>query len=225
MENRVYDSAARGYDKIASLISAGLDSRLRNAMADEVRGGAVVDIGTGTGESAFAILRRSGARTVAAVDPSAKMLERAAFKEPPKEGKKLFLSRASGENLPFRDCRFDCAATAFAIKHSNAPEKFLREARRVLKPGGKLVAMEARIPETAFAGALFRFHIKILTPLAASFFGLAEQYKTLYKSVENFPSHGDFQEMIKSAGFEKVRGGTLLFGTVALCTGEKPAGP
>ncbi len=222
MTDRIYDSVARRYDIMASLVSMGLDAGLRDAMADEVCGDTVLDIGTGTGEAAFAIRRKNGASVIAATDPSAKMLERAAAKRPP-EDKKLFFARAAGENLPFREKCFDCATTAFAIKHSNAPEKFLLEVRRVLKPGGKIVVMEARIPEAAVAKALFTFHIKTLTPLIASFFGLAEEYKNFHKSTKNFSSSGDFTDIIKSAGFEKVRGDSLLFGTAALYTGEKPA--
>ncbi len=223
MRNCIYDPVARRYNLLASLISMGLDTRLRNRMADEVCGDAALDIGTGTGKSALAIHRRSGASLIAAIDPSVKMLERATLKKPPEEGGKILFSRAAGENLPFRDRCFDCVATAFAIKHSSAPEKFISEARRVLKPGGKFIVLEARIPETALVKLPFIFYIKTVIPFVASFFGLGNEYRAFHEFTEKFPPDGDFLEMMRAGGFEKVRVEKLALGAASLYTGEKPA--
>ncbi len=224
MPNPNYDLVAHRYNLLSSLISIGLDSRLRNTMAGEVSGKTVIDIGTGTGKSALAICHRNCVEKVVGVDPSEKMLEVAeADRERREQAEKVVFSRATGENLPFHEGYFDCATTAFAIKHSEKPQIFLREILRVLKPGGKIILMEAAIPETAFTKVLFTFHIKTLVPLIASFFGLGGQYKTFHQSTQRFCLRGDLREMMKSAGFQNVCRKSFLFGSAVLCTGDKPA--
>ena len=124
MLNPNYDLVAGRYDLLSSLISIGIDSLLRNTMADEVYGKTVIDIGTGTGKSAFAICHRTCVEKIVAVDPSEKMLEVAvASSERKEKAGEIIFSRATGENLPFcKEC-FDCATIAFAIKHSEKTAK------------------------------------------------------------------------------------------------------
>lgn len=46
-----------------------------------------------------------------------------------------------GKRLPYKDKSFDLVYSAFVLEHTQDPEKFLKEARRVVSPGGKLILL------------------------------------------------------------------------------------
>ena len=99
----------------------------------EVRPTRVIEVGSGRGELAERIVRDVGAELVA-VDQSERMVE---------------LARERGvdarvgdvQNLPFGDASFDCAVAAWMLYHVPDLDRGLAELARVLKPGGRLVAV------------------------------------------------------------------------------------
>jgi ubiquinone/menaquinone biosynthesis C-methylase UbiE len=95
----------------------------------------VLDIGTGTGNLAERLLAR-GAEVVG-VDPSRKMLEKAAAK-PACSGISLICLREPFLSLPHPDDTFDAVVSTYAFHHVFPPKKpaCIREMTRVLKPGG-----------------------------------------------------------------------------------------
>lgn len=95
----------------------------------------VIDIGCGTGNTALAAARRRA--IVAGVDPVEKLLDRA--RERAKfEGLEIDFQLAPAEALPYPDAAFDVALSTFGLIFSDKPEDSIREAARVLRPGGRL---------------------------------------------------------------------------------------
>ncbi len=92
----------------------------------------LADIGGGTGNYALALQRRGWATVV--VDRSVAMLARAAAKG-------LKTVEADAQRLPFEDRTFDAATMISMLHHVEEPGAALAEARRILKPGGRLVLM------------------------------------------------------------------------------------
>jgi SAM-dependent methyltransferase len=97
-----------------------------------VRGAIVVDIGAGTGAASFAA-SAAGARSVVAVDAAAGMLTVDADHRPPS-------IVADATRLPFAPASFDVALAAFSFNHLRDPAAGFREAARVVRPGGAVVA-------------------------------------------------------------------------------------
>jgi ubiquinone/menaquinone biosynthesis C-methylase UbiE len=95
--------------------------------------GRVLEVGCGSGDVAERIALELGAEVVA-LDQSARMVE---------------LTRARGvdarvgdvQELPFADGEFDCAVAAWMLYHVLDVERALDELARVLRPGGRLVAV------------------------------------------------------------------------------------
>jgi SAM-dependent methyltransferase len=111
------------YDRLASVTLADV--------APELRGATVLDVGAGTGALCRA-LRQTGAFPIA-VDTSTEMLSLV--------GDAAMLSIAGDMcALPFPDGRFDAAVSGFAISHIETPDRALGEMRRVVRPGGHVVA-------------------------------------------------------------------------------------
>jgi len=124
----VADAWAHGpatlYDTLASVAIA--------PVADQLEGATVLDVGAGTGALCRA-LRTAGALP-AAVDTSEDMLGLI--------GDAAVFSLAGDMcALPFFDSRFDAAVSGFAISHIDRPQEALAEMRRVVKPGGLVVAV------------------------------------------------------------------------------------
>jgi ubiquinone/menaquinone biosynthesis C-methylase UbiE len=127
---RDYSNQARAYDSTRGASPSVLDP-LREALAG-APGRALLDIGGGTGNYARALAAEGWKPLVA--DRSPQMLAQA-------EAKGLATVRTDATMLPFADESFDAAMLVSMIHHVDAPERALAEARRVLRPGGRLALM------------------------------------------------------------------------------------
>jgi len=135
---RAFDAAAGDYDRVDRLLAFGSgawyrrQALLRAGLAPGMR---MLDVAVGTGlvaKEAMRILGRSG--RVVGVDPSAGMIAASAPGE-------LALVRGRAEALPFAAGAFDFLSLGFALRHVDDLESVLREFRRVLNPGGRLLVL------------------------------------------------------------------------------------
>lgn len=94
-----------------------------------------LDLGCGTGEMIRLLLQADPAREVCGIDLSEKMLAAARAKLP----EKVPLLQADSEAIPFPDGAFDVVYCNDSFHHYPAPQRVLREVRRVLKPGGRFL--------------------------------------------------------------------------------------
>jgi len=125
------------YDLLAARAErAGIGERRHDLLAGLE--GDVVEIGAGTGAS---LPHYERARRVVAIEPDASMAKRLPHRlEEATVPVEVVTARA--EKLPFPDESFDAAVAAFVLCSVDDPQAVLAEARRVLRPGGKLVLLE-----------------------------------------------------------------------------------
>jgi ubiquinone/menaquinone biosynthesis C-methylase UbiE len=142
----VLHSAAR-YDLLVWLVTLGRERVFREKVVRLARlqpGESVLDVGCGTGSLAIAAQRCVGPTgTVYGIDASPEMLARAG-KKARKAGVEVVLKNAVAEALPFPDAHFDAVLTTLMLHHlpSEARRQCAREIRRVLKPGGRVLAVD-----------------------------------------------------------------------------------
>ncbi|MBZ0270898.1 methyltransferase domain-containing protein [bacterium] len=149
---RRYDRIAPLYD-LVELASALQTRKWRRGMWSRARG-RVLEIGVGTGRN-LALYPKDAA--IVAIDLSPRMLARAE-----KTAKKLGLSSArfevaDAEALPYPDASFDTIVTSCVFCSVPDPVQGLREARRVLRPGGKLLMLEHVLSEKPGLRPLMRW--------------------------------------------------------------------
>ncbi len=125
-----YSRQARAYDSTRGA-SPSVLVPLRRALAG-APGRTLADIGGGTGNYALALAGEGWQPTV--VDRSAQMLVQAGAKG-------LETVRANAARLPFADASFDAAMLVSMLHHVDEPARALAEAKRVLRPGGRLAVM------------------------------------------------------------------------------------
>lgn len=211
----MFDRIAPRYDLLNRIISLGQDRRWRRHTVGALRlapGATVLDIGCGTGDLCDVVVR-AGYSPIG-VDFSAGMLAAAHSCAP--------LARADALALPVLDGSTDGVVSGFALRNFVDLERFFRESARVLRPGGRLAALETAEP----AGPLLRAGHNIWFRRVVPFVGAtlahdAEAYDYLPRSTAYLPAPGDLLALVEAAGFAAVERRTFTAGAVQLITGTR----
>ncbi len=208
------------YDRMNRVMTAGLDGRWRRLAVQAVqpRGAAVLDLGAGTGDLSRE-LRRGGARLVAGADFAGPMLRRARAKLGPETADWL---QADALQLPFADESFDAVASAFVLRNLVDLPRAFAEMLRVLRPGGRLAALDITHPPADLRGRVLRLGFeRMVTPLAGLLSGDWRAYRYLPNSLAGYPSADELAAVLREAGADAAAYQRLAGGAVALHTGRK----
>jgi len=139
----LYDRRAPFYDSIVATLSLGKDGRYRDHAVRELqadRSHRILDVGCGTGLN-FPRLPSH----IVGIDPSAGLLKIARRRAPR-------LSMGIGQNLPFPNATFDRVLSTYVLTTVPDWPRALSEMARVLRPGGRLVLTDDRLPPGWFLG-------------------------------------------------------------------------
>lgn len=220
----VFDRVASRYDLMNDVMSAGVHRLWKDATAARLNpqpGETIIDCAGGTGDMArrFADLarrardRRGGddAR-ILVVDYNAEMIAagRARGLEP-----EINWAVGDAQRLPLPDACADAYVISFGIRNVTEIPAALREARRVLKPGGRFLCLEfSRPPAPALARLYDAYSFKVIPFMGERIAGDRDSYQYLVESIRRFPDQKTFQGMIEAAGFRRA-GYTNFTGGVA----------
>ena len=139
--------SARAYDLLVWVLTLGRERALREGLVQLARlesGESALDVGCGTGALAIAAKNRVGSGgQVCGVDPSTEMVARAGRKAT-RAGVDVRFETAAVEALPFPDATFDAVLSSLMLHHltDEGRGQGIAEIARVLKPGGKFLAVD-----------------------------------------------------------------------------------
>jgi demethylmenaquinone methyltransferase/2-methoxy-6-polyprenyl-1,4-benzoquinol methylase len=215
----MFDDVAARYDLTNDVLSLGQTRLWRRAVAqalDVAPGERVLDLGAGTGTSSLPFL--AAGATVVPCDFSLGML---------REGKKrhpeLPLTAGDATRLPFADGVFDAVTISFALRNVHDTDEALREMRRVVRPGGRLVICEFSQPTyRPFRTVYTEYLMRALPPVARSVSSNPEAYVYLAETIREWPDQKALAGRLQSAGWRGVAWRNLTGGIVALHRGTKP---
>jgi demethylmenaquinone methyltransferase / 2-methoxy-6-polyprenyl-1,4-benzoquinol methylase len=224
----MFDRIAPRYDLLNRVMSAGRDRGWRQAaaaVADLAAGDRALDLCTGTGDLALALADRVGSRgEVLGVDFSEPMLARARAKARARGAAAVRFAAGDATRLELPDGAFDAATVAFGARNLDDLDRGLREMRRVVRPGGRVVVLEITQPQGGVHAAFHRVWFDRLVPVLGRTLGRDRSaYAYLPASVRRFPAPLGLAERMAAAGLGDVRWRTFAGGIVALHRGTVPA--
>lgn len=225
----VFQRVADRYDLMNDLMSFGLHRLWKDLLVAKVRPSrnrpfAHLDVAGGTGDVAFRIAEAGGPLTaVTALDVSGDMLrvgrERAATH---RAGNQVAFIEGNAEALPLPGDSFDAYTIAFGIRNVPRIEKALAEAYRVLKRGGRFLALEfSRVDTPLFDRFYDAYSFTAIPAMGKIVTGDGEPYRYLVESIRRFPTPERFADMISNAGFLRADFTRLSGGVVAIHSGWK----
>ncbi len=216
----VFDSVAAKYDLMNDLMSLGIHRLWKRALMDwlgprpDMK---LIDVGGGTGDLAFRFLKRGG-REVTVCDINSEMLavgrDRALDRGILKA---IEWKKGDAEDLPVDDESYDAYVTAFCLRNVTRVDAALREARRVLKPGGRFLCLEfSHLTVPALESLYDAYSFRVLPVLGEIVAGDRQAYDYLVQSIRRFPDADVFAAMIGDSGLGQVKARRLSGGIAAL---------
>jgi demethylmenaquinone methyltransferase/2-methoxy-6-polyprenyl-1,4-benzoquinol methylase len=222
---------ARRYDLMNRLMTAGQDVRWRREVIRRAAlptRGCLLDLGAGTGDLARQALQQVPDCLPVAADFTLEMM--LAGKRRPatrrswarRSWARLSWAAADALNLPFPGECFDAVVSGFLLRNVSDIHEALCEQHRVLKPGGRIVALDTTRPPNNALTPLINLHLhRVIPALGRLIAGDAEAYHYLPDSTQNFLSAEGLAERMQSAGFREVGFHRLMFGAVAIHWGKR----
>ena len=230
----VFRSVARRYDLMNDLMSGGLHRAWKDALVTAVnppkdreaagRPFSLIDVAGGTGDIAFRVVEAGGAgtrATVCDINPDMLAVGRERAQERGYDDLVTF-QEGNAEALPFPDKSFDAYTIAFGIRNVPRIEEALRQAYRVLKPGGRFLCLEFSTVDLPGLDRLYDLYsFNVIPAIGRAVTGDADAYRYLVESIRKFPSADLFADMIADAGFSRADYVKLSGGVVAIHSGWK----
>jgi demethylmenaquinone methyltransferase/2-methoxy-6-polyprenyl-1,4-benzoquinol methylase len=223
----VFASVASRYDLMNDAMSLGIHRLWKDAMLDWLaprRGMTLLDVAGGTGDIAFRFLDRvKGEGHATVLDMTEGMLVEGRKRgEARGQSGKLDWIAGDAMALPFPDRSFDAYTISFGVRNVTRIEDALREAFRVLRPGGRLLVLEfSRVPNRALRQLYDGYSFQVIPRMGRVLAGDRASYQYLVESIRRFPDQESFAAMIRGAGFDRVAYRNLSMGIAALHSGWK----
>jgi demethylmenaquinone methyltransferase/2-methoxy-6-polyprenyl-1,4-benzoquinol methylase len=180
----------------------------------------LLDLAGGTGDISFGWLKKGGGPAILS-DINESMLaigrdraiNRALIGD-------LSLLVADAESIPIPDSSFDRVSMAFGLRNCTNKDRVLAEARRVLRPGGKILVLEfSKLQVAAFEKLYDTWSFKALPAIGRTVARDEASYQYLAESIRMFPDQEALKSMMQTAGLERVTYRNLSGGIAAIHQG------
>ncbi|GAC1477697.1 MAG: bifunctional demethylmenaquinone methyltransferase/2-methoxy-6-polyprenyl-1,4-benzoquinol methylase UbiE [Acetobacteraceae bacterium] len=218
MVRAVFESVAPRYDMMNDLMSLGIHRAWKRdfvAGLDPRPGRTLLDLAGGTGDIALRWRAAGGGPAVLSdINPAMLAVARG------RVGAEVQLLVADAEALPLPDASVDRVSIAFGLRNCTDKPAVLREAHRVLRPGGQFHCLEfSRVQVAALSAPYDLWSFRVLPLLGRVVAGDADSYQYLAESIRTFPDQETLAGMMRAAGLSRVRYRNLTGGIAAIHRG------
>ena len=219
---KVFSDVSNNYDLMNDVMSFGAHRLWKKWFIDIVNpssGEKIIDVGSGSGDLVLEILKKDLNLKVDMVDLNKAMLM---------EGKKRIKNnnvrffQQNAEKLSFLDNIYDKYLISFCLRNVTDIDQSLKEAFRILKPGGQYYCLEFSKPNSFVLANMYSYYKSNIIPTFGKIFSNnREAYNYLNESIDIFPKQDELKKRIGKAGFKSVKYINLFDGIVSIHTGYK----
>ncbi len=219
---KVFSNVAFNYDLMNDVMSFGTHRLWKRTFIDIVNPSVsdkIIDVGSGSGDLVFEIQKKNLNAEIDIVDLNKEMLDEG--KKRIKKGNVRFYQQ-NAENLKFDNNSYDKYLISFCLRNITDIDQSLREAFRILKPGGQYYCLEFSRPSSFFISNIYAFYKSNLIPTFGKIFSNnRDAYNYLSESIDMFPNQKDLKKRMELTGFTSVKFINLFNGIVSIHTGFK----
>ena len=219
----VFNKVFNKYDLMNDLMSLGIHRLWKKKLVDWINPSEklnILDMSSGTGDIAKVFLKRENFRgQITCVDPNPNMIRIGMNKF--KNIENIKWVRSSAEKLQLKSETFDIYVVSFGLRNFENTNSALKEAFRVLKPGGRFICLEFSKVENELLQKIYKAYSKTIPYLGKFIIGNSEPYEYLINSIENFYSQEELTKIIKKNNFSEVEFRNLSGGIAAIHSGWK----
>ncbi len=221
--NSVFSDVHKKYDLMNDIMSLGIHRAWKEKFIDwmnpqpETK---LIDVAAGTGDIAKLFsnkTKKSG--QITCIEPNAKMLNQG--KKKLKKYNNIKWINAPAEKIPIKDNTFDFYSISYGIRNVSDINNVLKEAFRVLKPGGRFMCLEFSKIDNELLKYLYKQYSKTLPYIGRLIVGSDKPYKYLIESIEKFYNQEELAKLIISNGFSNVEYRNVSNGISAIHSGWK----
>ena len=221
--NSVFSQVYKKYDLMNDIMSLGVHKVWKEKFIDWMNpqpNTKLIDVASGTGDIAKLFFTRSdGTGEVICVEPNKEMLSRGKIKL--KKYKSVKWINSSAESIPIEGNTFDYYSISYGIRNVSDINKVLKEAFRVLKPGGRFMCLEFSKIDNEILNFLYKQYSKTIPYIGKFIVGSDKPYKYLIDSIDKFYNQKELSKLIKNNGFSNVEFRNVSNGISAIHSGWK----
>ncbi len=219
----VFDQVYSQYDLMNDIMSLGIHRLWKKDLIHMMNPSFnqnLVDVASGTGDIAKIFLNKVNKNAdITCVDPNDSMIDQG--KNKLKKYQNIKWIKSTAENLKLNNNNFDFYTISFGLRNTKNIDKALKEAYRVLKPGGRYFCLEFSKIDNESLNFIYKKYSKMIPLLGKLFVGQKEPYEYLVKSIENFVNQDELLDLMKKNNFKKCIYRNLSGGIVSIHSGWK----
>ena len=221
--NSVFSKVYRKYDLMNDIMSFGIHRVWKEKLIDwmnPAQDAKLIDVASGTGDIAKLFSKKNrNIPEITCIEPNDEMFQEG--KNNLKNYNNIKWIKAKAESLPVKDNVYDFYSISYGIRNVTDINKTLKEAYRVLKPGGRFMCLEFSKIDNEILNFFYKNYSKTIPILGKYVVGSSEPYNYLVKSIEEFYNQKQLLELLINNGFSNVEYRNLSNGVSAIHSGWK----
>ena len=221
--NSVFSKVYKKYDLMNDIMSLGVHRIWKNRLIDWMNpqeNESLIDVASGTGDIAKLFSKKTKHLSqVTCVEPNEEMFLMG--KSNLRNIKNIKWQKAKAEKLPYKNSSYDYYTISYGIRNVSNINSTLKEAFRVLKPGGRFMCLEFSKIDNELLNFLYKNYSKAIPVLGKYIVGSSKPYNYLINSIDAFYNQKQLLELITKNGFTNVEYRNLSNGISAIHSGWK----
>ena len=221
--NSVFSRVYKKYDLMNDIMSFGVHRVWKDKLIDWLNpqiNTNLIDVASGTGDIAKLFLDRLGkSAQITCIEPNKEMLKQGKIKL--KKYNTINWINAKAEKIPVKDSTYDYYTISYGIRNVANINTVIKEALRVLKPGGRFMCLEFSKIDNELLNFIYKKYSKAIPFIGKMIAGSDEPYKYLVDSIDKFYNQDQLAMLMSKNGFSNIEYRNVSNGISAIHSGWK----